>query len=118
MGTIQQTVHEAEKSLVSYAPDIDSGNWRPSHKLTGPASFDSWLSSWQVFRTAMIMLEGADPERLDQYSNFVRLLNEKHGFKCWWLIYQADIRMRSEKIEKFIEQPSDDTVNLTQVRLK
>jgi hypothetical protein len=109
-GPYNKRFMKRKTNLVSYAPDIDSGNWRPSHRLTGPPAFDIWLSSWRVFRTAMIMLEGADPERLDQYSDFIRNLHEKHGTKCWWLIYQADIRMRSEKIEKFMEQLSDSNI--------
>ena len=56
----------------------------------------------------MVMLEGAEPERLDQYSQFIRGLHEKHTSKCWWLIYQADVRLRSEKLGRLARSTSSN----------
>ncbi len=50
----------------------------------------------------MVMLGGAGPERLDQHAKFIRVLHDRHTSKCWWLIYQADIRLRSEKLGRLI----------------
>jgi hypothetical protein len=54
------------------------------------------------------MLEGAEPERLDQYAGFIRELHEKHTSKCWWLIYQADTRLRSERLGRLVRKAAAD----------
>jgi hypothetical protein len=89
-------------ALVTFTPDLDTGNWRESHKLIGPTTFDIWFSNWCVYRTSMVMLDGAETERLDQYAQFIRALHEKYTAKCWWLIYQADVRLRSEKLGRLV----------------
>ena len=99
-GPFNRRFIRRKTSLVSFTPDVTDGTWKASHKLTGPASFEIWQTDWEVFRTAMIMLEGAEPERLDQYAKFIRSLHEKHTSRCWWLIYQADIRLRSERLSR------------------
>jgi hypothetical protein len=107
-GPFNRRFIRRKSALVSFTPDVTDGTWRPSHKLTGPASFEAWLSDWIVFRTAMVMLEGAEPERLDQYAGFIRELHEKHTARCWWLIYQADTRLRSERLGRISRASSSD----------
>jgi uncharacterized membrane protein YgcG len=107
-GPFNRRFIRRKTAMVSFTPDVSDGTWKPSHKLTGPGSFDAWLSNWNVFRTAMVMLEGAEPERLDQYAGFIRELHEKHTSKCWWLIYQADTRLRSERLGRIVRKASVD----------
>ena len=107
-GPFNRRFIRRKSAMVSYTPDITDGSWKPSHKLTGPASFEAWLADWIVFRTAMVMLEGAEPERLDQYAGFIRELYEKHTARCWWLIYQADTRLRSERLGRIVRKSAAD----------
>jgi hypothetical protein len=45
-------------------------------------------------------LEAIQPERLELYGEHIRSLLTAYGPDCWFLIYQADIRMRSEQFER------------------
>ena len=108
-GPFNRRFVRRKATLLSYTPDVDTGTWKPSHVLPGPATFESWHNSWLVFRTAMIMLCGADTQRLDQYASFIRTLFETYSAKCWWLISQADTRLRSEKLGRFaLPRPLED----------
>eukprot|EP00969_Alexandrium_andersonii_P173378 7664441-Alexandrium_andersonii.AAC.1 len=48
----------------------------------------------------MLLLEQCNPEPLDLYGEYIRVLHETYGSECWCLIYQADVRMRSEEFER------------------
>jgi hypothetical protein len=68
-----------------HAPD---GSWQ-RRELPGPPDFDHWWASWRVLRTAFLLL-GAD----------IRALNARYGQAAWFLVYTADVRMRSEQLER------------------
>ena len=91
-----------KSQITSYAIDPETGLWSAKSTTSGPTGITMWSACFQVFRTAMVMLKAADPERLDQYSSFIKGLSERHGAGCWFLIYQADVRLRSEKIPKIV----------------
>jgi len=65
-------------------------------ELYGPPDFASWWKSWVVLRTALLMLGEVRPQPLDLYADHIRKLHDQYGAACWWLIYAADARMRSE----------------------
>ena len=83
------------KSFV-HQPD---GTWRRV-ELAGPPDFGSWWRCYRTFKTLLLMLGVAKVEHVDNYGEHVRELHEKFGAKCWFLIYQADVRMRSEEFER------------------
>ncbi|CAE7312378.1 unnamed protein product [Symbiodinium sp. CCMP2592] len=58
------------------------------------------LSAWKVYRTAMLLLEVVDSERLDGYAEHVRSFLTQFGDSAWWLIYKAENRLRSEHLER------------------
>ena len=37
---------------------------------------------------------------MDNYGEEIREFHDLYGHNCWWLIYQADLRMRSEEFER------------------
>ena len=63
--------------------------------MRGPANFTSWVDSWLVFRTAMISLQEASPQVLDDYQRGIRNLVQIHP-DVWDLIFAADEIMRGE----------------------
>ena len=48
----------------------------------------------------MLLLQCVDSERLEHYGEFIRQLVEMYGPESWFLIYQADVRFRSEEMER------------------
>jgi hypothetical protein len=53
-----------------------------------------------VLRTAFLLLKAVDPEHLDNYGEYIRALVNRYGEDCWFIIYLADVRMRSEQFER------------------
>ena len=69
-------------------------------ELKGPGSFDVWWQCWRVYRTAMLLLEACPVEHLDNYAEHIRKASLRYGQSCWFIVYQADVRMRSEHLER------------------
>jgi len=103
-------------------PFVDFGVWRPfgnrlgkalrfviqvekadgtrqSKEINGPDSFDVWMRCWTVFVFAMTALKLASKTRLQRYADRIKRLNDEFP-RFWWIIGQADIRMRSEHLER------------------
>ena len=52
--------------------------------------------SWRLLRKILLMLDVVDAEPLDNYAELIRALDSRYGPKCWFIIYFADVSMRSE----------------------
>ena len=76
-----------------------NGTWK-RQELPGPPSFDYWWASYKVLRCIFLLLEVASPEMLDNYGELIRSFVSLYGEQAWFLIYQADVRMRSEHFER------------------
>ena len=85
--------------LVAQRYDPSTGTWR-RQELPGPPCFDSWWRCWLVFKCCLILLKESKPEPLDLYGELIRDLSQRYGPSCWFLIYQADVRMRSEELDR------------------
>ena len=66
----------------------------------GPSTFDLWWASYRVLRCALLLLDAVPPEVLDAYGEFIREQNQAYGRDAWFLVYQADVRMRSEQFDR------------------
>ena len=111
------------KLATGAAPCPDFGVWRPfgtrmaralkltAHHLTpggdyvpyeiqGPPDFVAWQAAFRVFSTAMRALCAATSTRLQIYAKKIEKFNETYGTLCWWLVAQADQRMRLEQMER------------------
>ena len=73
------------------------GDYVP-YEVPGPPSFAEWLAAYKVFSMAMRALEAATHTRLLLYQNKIQRLNDVYGHVCWWLVAQADQRMRGEHL--------------------
>ena len=111
------------KLATGAAPCPDFGVWRPfgtrmaralkltAHHLTpggdyvpyevpGPPDFGAWQAAFRVFSTAMRAMQAATHTRLLMYAKKNERFNDTYGALCWWLVAQADQRMRSEHMER------------------
>ena len=77
-----------------FAPD---GSLR-NIEIAGPPTIDVWLSAWEVFSTACIMLDVFDLGTLLSYKDHILRLHSRYGPQVWLLLYQADTRFRSEHL--------------------
>jgi hypothetical protein len=90
----------------TFQPD---GTWHRK-ELPGPPSFDHWWASFRVLRTIFLLLDIAPPELLDNYGEMLRGFHSLYGSSAWFLIYTADVRMRSEhfdRLRRFAERDHD-----------
>ena len=85
--------------LVAHHYEPSDGTWR-RQDLPGPPNFDAWYRSWQVYRCAMLLIRASPSEPLDLYGELIRTLSQTYGQSVWFLIYQADGRMRREHFER------------------
>ena len=65
-------------------------------EMAGPASYDQWELCFQVFLTAMVMLDFASPAALEGYKTHIKRYAQAHTDVAWALLYQADTRARRE----------------------
>ena len=86
-------------SLVSNQFDPVENSWRRV-SLPGPPNFDAWWRSWLVYRCSLLLLKASKPEPLDLYAECLRDLSQMYGQQCWFLVYQADVRMRREEMDR------------------
>ena len=85
-------------SYCAYTQQPD-GSWH-RRELPGPPTWDHWWSSFRVLRTIYLLLDIAEPEILDNYGEMVRAFANLYGPKAWFVVYTADVRMRSEHFER------------------
>lgn len=92
--------HRLQKRLCFEAFKLNAvGDWA-RQRLPGPADFDQWWRCWQVLKVTLLLLGAVSAERLEAYAEQVRHHGSTYGQQCWFLIYQADVRMRSEQFER------------------
>jgi hypothetical protein len=79
--------------------DPGSNSWH-RHELPGPPDFDSWIRSWQVYECCLLLLKITKTERLKQYAELIRGYALEYGTAAWPIVYQAEVRMRSERFDR------------------
>lgn len=67
--------------------------------LPGPSTHAAWRASWNVFKTACIMLNVCSLASLEAYSKAIERLTVQWP-RCWGLIYMADDAARAERLER------------------
>ncbi len=74
------------------------GDYVP-YGIPGPPDFGAWQAAFRVFSTTMRVLSSSTHMRL-MYAKKIERFNDTYGALCWWLVTQADQRMRSEQMER------------------
>ena len=77
----------------------DTGKW-VKQELQGPGSFEVWWKGWAVLKVALLLHGAVMTVPLDMYAEFIREAVQTYTPYCWWIIYQADCRMRQEGMER------------------
>ena len=88
-----------KQTFTAYQLSSATGEWQKKEQ-PGPANYHAWHQCWRVYRTGMLLLEAADAERLDAYGEHIRSYVSQFTDDAWWLIAQADHRMRSEQWDR------------------
>ena len=93
--------HRAQKKLMyaAYTLNPETGAYI-RQSLDGPGSFDIWWKCWMVYKTTLLLLEAVMPHPLEAYAEFIRKKVVQYGPDCWFIIYQAENRMRCEGFER------------------
>ena len=60
-----------KQTFTSYTLNVATGEWSRKEQ-PGPSFYHSWVEAWKVHRTALLLLETVDSERLDAYAEHVR----------------------------------------------
>ena len=80
----------------TFHPD---GTWH-RRELPGPPSFDHWWASFRVLRTAFLLMDLVEPETIDNYGEMVRGFSTEYGPRAWFIVYDADVKMRAEQMQR------------------
>jgi len=69
-------------------------------EMKEPANNQEWLASWRIFKVACLMLKILSTAAAHAYSGHIPRLHTRYGSRVCSLLYQADIRFRSEHAER------------------
>ena len=69
-------------------------------EMPGPQNMLQWMSSWKVYKVALIMLDVVSLAALQLYEKTIERLVMQWP-KCWHLIVLADDKGRAERLEKW-----------------
>ena len=121
-ATSEQLASLEGRAKTGATPFVDFGVWRPfgyrmeralkfvvhqrqtdgsssPKEINGPDSYTQWVKCWRVYSFAMVTLKLASRTRLQRYADRIRTLSEEWP-QFWWVIGLADIKMRSETLER------------------
>ena len=90
-------------TFIGFHLNIATGEWS-RREQAGPGSYHEWYKCWRVYRAAMLLLQAADAERLDNYAEMIRQQVTQFGEEAWFLVSKADARMRSEHLDRIRRQ--------------
>jgi hypothetical protein len=69
-------------------------------EILGPPSLAAWKENYDVLFSALIMLDLVRRPQLAAYRAKITAFHARYGPKCWALLYQADVRCRSELMDR------------------
>eukprot|EP00971_Amphidinium_carterae_P348659 6490615-Amphidinium_carterae.1 len=99
--------------FANYTMNPVDGVWTRT-ELPGPPDFQTWWKCFRTYKTLLLLLDLVDIEPIDNYGEKVRDLHDTFGPPCWFIIYQADSRMRSEQFERIRRRLDSDYNKVTQ----
>ena len=73
-------------------------------ELAGPANFEIWQSRFLILENALLMLGAVDLGNIQAYSKLLKRYHDKHGHELYALLYQTDVRTRSEQFVRLRRQ--------------
>ena len=83
-------------------------------ELYMPPTYDQWEKCYNILATILRMTKVVSLVAVDRYRAHIRKFATRYGPKVWHLVYQADVRMRSEHMERMrISAMHDRAVAMT-----
>lgn len=76
-------------------------------EMFGPVDISAWTASYNGFFSAAIILKLVSKAPLANYAKKVARLHSMYGAQVWHVLYQADVRMRSEHMENLFYELSE-----------
>ena len=73
-------------------------------ELYGPACLDEWIESWNVLGALLIAAKAVSRESLKEYKTWIISQAKLYGATVWPLLYQTDVRCRSERMPLIRDQ--------------
>jgi len=87
--------------FTSFILNASTGEGSKKEAPAGPPDdIVAWEKSFRTYRVAVLLLQAMDSERIDAYIEHIKELHNRFGSECSGLIYRADVRMRSEHMER------------------
>ena len=69
-------------------------------ELHGPPNIGTWLASYNVLMTILVMRKAVDLGVLLKYRSHVERLHDRYSDKIWAVLYQAETRCRLELMDR------------------
>ena len=69
-------------------------------ELQGPPNIGSWMASYGVLSTILVMTKTVDLGILQRYRSHIERLHDRYSEKIWAILYQAESRCRLELMDR------------------
>ncbi len=92
--------HRLQKRMKLQGHTFGEGGVLRPVEMKGPADFKTWRESYQVFATAALGFGMVSLGALTDYRKRIEGYYADYGEQMWPLLYQADVRCRSEHLER------------------
>ncbi len=83
---------------LKFKPWILVGSEFVQQETFGPPTFRIWKACMKVLKIIAVMLNLIEPQRVDDYIDFVEELDHLYGPDAWGIIYQGDVEMRTQEM--------------------
>ena len=67
-------------------------------EIYGPDHLEAWLEAFEVYKSMMIAIRASSRPVMDAYRDHIKGLANEYGPLVWALLYQTDVRARSERL--------------------
>ena len=69
-------------------------------EVHGPRAFEQWIKCWRVFENTCFLIGIVLAGPLQAYADLIRNFVNQYPASCWFIIYQAELLIRSESFER------------------
>ena len=73
-------------------------------EIAGPPNSREWTRCYRILRVGLLTLQAVKNARTQKYNDKIWALYEMFGELYWWIIAQADIKMRGEEMERILRR--------------
>eukprot|EP00435_Cladocopium_sp_Y103_P060722 s646_g22.t1 len=92
--------HRIEKKLKLSGVAIGRDGVIRQVELQGPPNIGTWMASYNVLSTILVMRKAVDLGVLLKYRSHVERLHDRYSEKIWAILYQAETRCRLELMDR------------------